>query len=281
MVRMLAGIAAVLAWMSASIAMAEDLNGGYYGIDDAEGARIVIAPDSQGYRGTFYDPQGLSQDFEADAVGDTATAVLDMDGRTVLLRMAPLPFGAEVALIPFDEQGRLISDAGRVLAFVRDGVDLPERPEGFVDAPRTPGQRIAGNAFVASYQFWDPTGVVNGYLSLPNRFRTLMRMFPAVQLDVIWKLCLAPNADEALAFALRGQDVSCPQVLDGIATAQRTGKFNDYKSEVEGERSSLHMSVRCADGYVESKADCDAAAQRLSQAAISLRTASMVLGKYR
>ena len=148
-------------------------------------------------------------------------------------------------------------------------------------APRSPGQRIAGNAFLASYQFWDPTGVLNGYLGLPDRFRTLMRMFPAVQLDVIWKMCLAPGADGALALALRGQGVQCAEVRDGIARAQRTGKFDRYKAEVDSERASLRMSMRCADGYLESKEDCDLAARRLSQHAISLRTARMVLDSYR
>lgn len=280
MVRVFARVLAAAICLCAALAQAQALNGGYYGIDDATGARIEIRPDAEGYRGTFYDPQGASQNFEADAVGDTATAVLDMDSRTVLLRIAPLPFGAEVALIPFDDQGQLISEAGRVLSFVRDGVALPELPDGFIEAPRTAGQRITGNSFVASYQFWDPVGVANGYQGLPNRFRTLLRMFPSVQLDVIWKLCLAPSADQALAIALRGQDVSCPQVIDGIARLQRTGRFDAYKAAVEAERSSLHTSVRCADGYVESKTACDQAARRLSEAAISLRTAGMVLRQF-
>ena len=212
---------------------------------------------------------------------DAAEAVLDMDGRTVLLRMAPLPFGAQVSLVPFDADGRLIIEASRSLGFVREGIQLPEKPADFVAAPQSSGQRIAGNAFLASYQFWEPSGVVNGYMALPDRFRTLIRMFPAVQLDVIWKLCLAPGNQGALGIALRGQGVQCKQVRDTIAKAQRNGRFNAYKSEVEAERRSLHMSVRCADGYVQSKTECDAAAARLAKQAVSLRTARDVLGAYR
>lgn len=259
----------------------EALDGRYYGVDEAMGASIQITPDAEGYRGTFFDPQGLSQDFEADRVDDSAEAVLDMDGRTVLLRMAPLPFGAQVSLVPFDANGQLILEASRSLGFVREGTQLPERPADFQAAPRAPGATIAGNAFLASYQYWEPAGVVNGYLGLPDRFQTLMRMFPAVQLDVIWKLCLAPGADRALAVALRGSGVACPEVLDGIATVQRTNRFNTYKAEVESERRSLQMSVRCADGYVESRGDCEAAAKRMSEAAVSMRTAEMVLRQYR
>ena len=259
----------------------ETLKGRYFGVDEAAGASITIAPDDEGFRGTFFDPQGNSQDFEADRVDDAAEAVLDMDNRTVLLRMAPLPFGAQVSLVPFDQNGNLILEASRSLGFIREGVRLPEMPTDFIEAPRSPGQTVAGNAFISSYQFWEPSGVANGYVGLPDRFRTLMRMFPAVQLDVIWKLCLAPGADQALGVALRGQGVACPEVLDGIANAQRRGRFNSYKDEVESERRSLRMSVRCADGYVESKENCDAAARRLSQQAISMRTAAMVLQGYR
>lgn len=259
---------------------AEALSGSYYGIDDAKGATIEIEPDPGGYTGTFFDRAGNNQGFEADRAGDSAEAVLDMGGQTVLLRMAPLPYGAEVALIPFNAQGELVIDAARVLNFVRQGTELPDLPSEFVPAPRDT-KRIAGNSFLASYQFWDPVGVRNGYLGLPDRFRTLLRLFPAVQLDVIWKLCLAPSADQALAEALRGQGVACREVVETIAEVQRTNRFGDYKSEVDGERASLRTSIRCADGYPETKSACDGAAKRLSEAAVSLRTAATVLTRYR
>ena len=264
------------------VALAADaLNGTYLGVDDAAGARIRIAPDAGGYSGTFHDPQGRSQSFNADRVEDAAETVLDMDGQTVLMRVAPLPFGAQVSIVPFRADGTLAFEFSRLLGFVREGVQLPERPENFMPAPSGPGQPVSGNAFVESYQFWDPSGVVNGFLGMPDQYRTIMRMFPAVQLDVIWKLCLAPRADQALAIALRGQGVACPEVVDTIARLQRANRFDEYKAEVEAERQALQTSVKCADGHVLSKSTCDAASRRLAEAAVSLRTAGMVLSKYR
>lgn len=260
---------------------ADTLEGSYYGIDEAAGASIRISPDPGGYTGTFHDRNGRSQSFKADRIENAAEAVLDMDGQTVLMRMVPLPYGAQVTIVPYRKDGKLALEYARSLSFLRKGVKLPEKPETFIPAPQAPGQPIAANAFVESYQFWEPVGVVNGYLGLPEKFRTLIRMFPAVQLDVIWKLCLAPQGERALSIALRGQDVACAQVVQGIANAQRTNRFDDYKAEVEAEREALQISVRCADGYVESKATCDAAARRLAQAAVSMRTAGMVLAKYR
>ena len=275
-------ILAVFALLWAPLAMAADsLNGRYIGLQDAAGASILISPDANGYRGTFFDPQGRSQEFEADRVGETAEAVLDMDQRTVLLRLAPLPYGAEVALIPFDGAGQLVIGNARVLTFVREGTRLPQLPSEYVNAPRSPLDSVTGNGFVQSYQFWEPSGVAIGYLAIPARFRTLIKMFPSVQLDVIWKLCLAPGADTALAVALRGQGVTCPQVLDTLANVQRANRFDRYKSRVEEERQSLTTSVRCADGYLESKGDCEAAARRLSQQAVSLQTAGMILRQLR
>lgn len=272
-------LACVLAPLAALAADA--LDGTYIGVDDAAGARIRIAPDPGGFSGTFHDRHGNSQQFRADRIDDMAEAVLDMDGQTVLMRMAPLPFGARVSVIPFQPNGTLAQEFARELGFVRQGVSLPEKPDGFVAAPRAPGQPVSGNAFVESYQFWDPAGVNHGYLGLPDRFQTLMRMFPAVQLDVIWKLCLAPGAERALALALRGQGVGCQEVVDTVARLQRSNRFDDYKAEVEAERRALQESVRCADGYVASKRTCDAAARRLAEAAISMRTAGMVLSRYR
>jgi hypothetical protein len=257
------------------------LSGFYYGVEDAAGASIEIQPDQEGFLGTFFDAQDNSQAFKADRTGDIAEAVLDMDGRTVLLRMVPLPYGAEVTIIPFDKEGNLVIEVGRVLSFVRTGLILPRPGADFVEAPRDDSLRITANSFLASYEFWLPTGVRNGYLSLPERFRTIMRLFPAVQLDLIWKLCLAPSADRALAIALRGQGVSCAEVVEGIAEAQRSGAFKKYKAEVTRQKATLRMTVRCADGYPESKQTCDRAARELGAQAISLDTAGTVLARYR
>ena len=260
---------------------AETLSGFYYGVEDATGASIEIRPDAGGFLGTFFDARGNSQAFEADRAGDVAEAVLDMDGRTVLLRMVPLPYGAEVTIIPFDEEGMLVVEAGRFLNFVRTGLSLPQPGADFVEAPRDDSGRITANSFLASYEFWRPIGVRNGYLSLPQRFRTIMRLFPAVQLDLIWKLCLAPSAGRALAIALRGQGVACAEVIEGIAGAQRSGAFVTYKAEVADQMATLRMTVRCAEFYPESKQTCDRAARELGAQAISLDTAGTVLARYR
>lgn len=283
MIRIVSMFAALALLVSGagSARAADTLDGTYFGIDDAQGATIQIAPDAEGFSGVFFDAYGRSQDFEADRTGDVAEAVLDMDNRTILLRVVPLPYGAEAAIIPFDGNGNLLLESARLLNFIRQGVELPEQPADFVDPPQNPGDTIAANGFLASYQFWNPSGVVAGYLGLPVRFYPLMRMFPAVQLDVIWKLCLAPEADLALATALRGQGVTCEQVRAGIATAQRTNTFNDYKREVANESRILRMVVRCADGYIQSKTDCEIASKKLSLAAVSLRTAENVLSRYR
>ncbi len=197
------------------------------------------------------------------------------------MRVAPLPYGAQVAIVPFDESGNLVTSQGRILSFVREGLALPEPGPDFVTPPRDGLGRISANGFLASYEFWDATGVRNGYLSLPDRFRTLIRLFSAVQLDVIWKLCLAPSADRALALALRGQGVSCPEVVDTIAKTQREGRFAQFKAEVAKQKATLRMNVRCADGYPETKPNCDRAAKELSAQAVLLETAGTVLGRYR
>lgn len=274
--------AALLVLLGSGIATAaEVLSGFYYGVEDAAGASIEIRPDSEGFQGVFFDAGGNSQEFEADRAGDIAEAVLDMDGRTVLMRMVPLPYGAEVTIVPFDDAGNLKFEIGRLLNFVRTGLNLPRPGADFVDAPRDDKGRITANSFLASYEFWRPTGVRNGYISLPGRFRTIMRLFPAVQLDVIWKLCLAPSADKALAIALRGQGVACSEVTDGLAETQRSGTFAAYKEEVMQQKSTLRMTVRCADGYPESKPDCDRAARELSAQAVRLDTAAALLARYR
>ncbi len=276
-------LAAAMAFSTAvSAGAAEALSGTFQGIDDAAGASVEIRPAGDGFQGTFYDPQGKSQAFEAERNGEAAETVLDMDQRQVIMRMEPLPYGARVTLVPLNQEGKLDVAAGRVLHFVREGLEMPEADEGFLPAPERAGQgTVTANGFLASYEFWDPEGVRNGYVSVPKKFRALIRMFPAVQLDVIWKLCLAPGADQALAIALRGQGVTCPEVIDVMVTAQRSGTFDAYKAEVREQKSSLRTSVRCADGYPETKEACNSAARRLSAQAVALENAATVLNRYR
>jgi hypothetical protein len=154
-------------------------------------------------------------------------------------------------------------------------------PQDFLPAPRANCQRVAAYSFMVSYEFWEPAGVMNGYLCLPERARTLMRFFPALQLDVVWKICLAPGNEGALSRALRQTGLACPEVIDGIANIQRTGQFERYKAEVKGERETMTLSMRCAEGYPETKANCERAARLMKEAAISLRTPTMVLQSYR
>ena len=163
-----------------SVMAADELNGTYLGIDDARGASIQNRSGRRcGFRGTFYDSSGNSQRFSADRTDDTAEAVLGMDGRTILLRMVPLPFGAEVAIIPFDNQWQTAVGIVAAAEF-RARRCQAARPACRIHTqhPVLPVRTIAANAFLSSYQFWEPAGVVNGYLALPERFPPLMRMFP-------------------------------------------------------------------------------------------------------
>lgn len=278
---MLPGLLAASLLLAAPAAGAETLSGAYYGIDAADGASLTIEPTEEGYRGTFFDAYGNSQAFEAEKKGEVAQTTLKMDGREVLLMVDPVPFGAKVTVVPYNAEGKLDVGLGRQLDFVRGELALPEPGPDFVAAPADARGRITGNSFLASYEFWAPEGVRNGYLSLPERFRTLMRLFPAVQLDVIWKLCLAPDAGRALAVALRGQGVSCAEVTEGIARAQQSGSFDRFKAEVRAEKAKLRTNVRCADRYPVPKETCDSAARALSEQAVSLETAASVLARYR
>ena len=69
-----------------------------------------------------------------------------------------MPYGAEVTIIPFDAEGNLVIAAGRALNFVRTGLILPQPGADFVEAPRDDRGRITANSFLASYEFWRPTG---------------------------------------------------------------------------------------------------------------------------
>jgi len=125
---------------------------------------IEIARDPEGYTGTFYDRRGASQEFLADAIGEGAAAVLDMDGRTVVMRMMPHRDGAQVTLVPIDATGKLLTGSATILGFLREGTRLPRVPEGFSKAPPDTCTRVAAYSFMVSYSLWEPAGVMNADL---------------------------------------------------------------------------------------------------------------------
>lgn len=260
----------------------EVLDGTYRGIGDATGQVLVLAPDPGGFTGELTTPDDGAQPVLADRIGIQAEAVVDLAGRTHFMQVTPEPHGAEVVFVPYDEEtGLLISDGAVLHTFVREGWEMPVAPRAFVRPPTNPRLQIAGNSFLNSYPYWRPSGVVAGYMALPERMRTLMRLYPAVQLDVIWKLCLAPESDRALAEALPGAGVDCATVVAGLDGAQRSGGIDAYRDAVRDERRALQTAVLCADGYRMTERDCTTAAERLSNAAISLETPASVLSRYR
>jgi len=278
-------VAALALWYGAAAAQdpgVRPLDGRYFGLTEAAGAEIEIAPSGDGFDGVFRDPSGAEQRFEADAAGGgAAETVLDMAQGTVVLRMAPLPFGLEALVIPVGQDGVVDASRTQVLFFRHESLAMPDPPADYRPPP-APGERdITANGFLASYAFWGPSGVRDGYTALSPRHRRMISLFPAVQLDVIWKLCLAPGADIALGIALRDQPVSCGEVTSTLARAQTSGRFNAFKAEVEGALETLRLAVRCADGYRVEPGQCAANSGKVAAAATSLETTGTVLGRYR
>ncbi|MEM6421083.1 MAG: hypothetical protein AAF698_00735 [Pseudomonadota bacterium] len=257
------------------------MNGEFYGVDEAEGASLRIRASSDTVEGRLTDPAGLAQSFAVARRDGGAEGVLEIRGAPTLLRLDVQPFGIFLSLIPVGTDGTARVEEAELYSFVRRDLDLPEQPEGFVPPLQETGRRMAAHSFVVSYAFWPPAGVRDGYVALAPRHRTMIALFPAVQLDIIWKLCLAPQSERALGLALRGQGVSCDDVRPTIGLSQERGTFDDFKAEVEAQARELRVAVRCADGFAEAKETCDEAAVAVSRQAVSLETASTVLSRYR
>lgn len=257
------------------------LDGRYRGVAATEGAALEIAPDRVGFAGRLILPGEGEHAFEADRRVDMAEAVIDLAGRPTLMQAMPQPYGAEVALVPVNPDGSPDLAASRVLRFLEGGQDRVSYPEGYAFPPQGAGTRIAAYSFLRSYAYWRPQPVADGYLALAERFRTLMRLFPAVQLDVTWRLCNAPQGDRAVAKALRGDALDCRAIDGGLYSAQTRGTYAAFRDRVARETEILAAQVRCADGYVMERATCAEAARQVAKAAAALETTAAVLARYR
>lgn len=158
---------------------------------------------------------------------------------------------------------------------------MPQQPRRFLPAPTGPVRAFDARAFVESYPFWEPLGALWAYEALEPRHRTVIRLYPLVQTDLLWKLCQSPQRGAGLAEALRGQGVVCADVMNAIAAAQTSGAFDRFKSDVAKERALLVTTLDCGDKYVSHGPGCAEASRETARRAVSMETAATVLRRYR
>lgn len=201
-------------------------------------------------------------------------------GRTFLL-FSSTALGVRMSAIPYDAEDNLVIDRAASLSFLRDGVPLPPTPSRYVAPPQSPGGTIDPAAFVDSYAFWPSANVGYGYEMVRGRYRTLIRLHAVVQSDILWKMCQAQTAPAAMADALRGQGVTCQDVLASVGAMLRDGgAFTRFKADSEAQKAQLVEAIRCSIDYRRNDPECKASGARVAAAAVSMETVRGVLARY-
>lgn len=262
-------------------AVAQGLEGVYKGVAAATGMRLQFARAGDVYEGLLADRTGGSQVFEAAAIEIGAEGVIDRQGRQVFMRFVIDGPGLQMVSIPIDENGDMIVENTQTLLFIREDLDLPPLPTRYVDPPTAPGGTIDPEAFVDSYAFWPPESVSYGFGMVRGRYRTLIRLHATVQTDVLWKMCQSQAAPAELAEALRGQGVTCQDVLSTIGrAAAQVEPFNRFKADVLAQKAELTEAIVCSIDYRRNDPVCKKAGARVAAAAVSLETVGTVLKRY-
>lgn len=277
--------ALLLALTGGSQAWAEDpvpaLEGRFVGIGPARGMQVEITDAGQKPAGMFHDSNGVEAEIGGGWKQGGLEALLNFPGRPVFVRLTPSAMGLQMAVLPLDPEGQPLRKQARVLAFLREGVESPEQPALYQDPPKRAGAEIDMDVFLASYQFWPPEGVANGFDNIGPRYRTILRMFPQIHADVLWKLCQADTQQSLLAEALRGQGATCAEIDATLARLQQDGRFGDWKRAVDARIETLMPAVQCARGYVVKPEVCEPASKVVAEAAVSLETLGAVLARWR
>ena len=272
---------ALFFWAAAPVLAQGGLSGAYDGVGPAEGMSFSIEPKGKKLVGEFRDSNGLSAKIDADWVDGGAEAVLPFETRPVFIRILPESLGAQVIVLPISPEGKPLQNEARTLVFVRKGVDAPRLPKGYQNPPSRFGLTMDPDVFLISYEFWDPDGVARGYDAIGQRYRTMLRLFPMVHADVLWKLCQASQRPEGLADALRGQGIDCSGIVRTVNATRENGKFDAYKKAVGTSKGQLLAAVQCARGYIAKPEVCVPAAQSMSTAAVTMQTVASALSPYR
>lgn len=275
------GALALIALVALALPAAAQLSGSYRGVDEAEGMRLELRAAGGGYTGTFVDRTGAARPFSAEAVGGRAEAVVPFEGFNASLVVVPEPIGAQALVTPLDPSGRPLAEEMRALPFLRAGVSLPDSPDRYLPPPGGPVPAMDARGFASSYPFWPPLAAAYGWEGVAPRYRTVIRLFPLVQTDLLWKLCQSPERLGGLGEALRGQNVTCQEVLSAFDAMRRGGGFERFKADVARERRTLLATLDCATDYTSTRAACDAAGAETARRALSMETAATTLARYR
>jgi hypothetical protein len=94
-------------------------------------------------------------------------------------------------------------------------------------------------------------------------------------------MCQAQTAPAAMADALRGQGVTCQDVLASVGRMLQTGQaFTEFKADTEAQKAQLVEAIRCSIDYRRNDPECKASGARVASAAVSMETVRGVLARY-
>lgn len=267
--RILTGAGAMVLMLTVFASAQERMGGVYYGLDEAQGLTLQLQDSGNGATGRISAADGSGQAINGQRQGGSVVTDLIFRGKRGSARITPKGLGVGITWTPQDGSGEV------VFAFLRQGLELPPLPPGYQPEPYA-GASVEPHTFLSSYEFWSPNIAANVYDSIEEQYRAIIRLFPVVHTDVIWKLCQSSTRPRELGEALRGEGVTCAQVDESLKAAQKTGAFNGFKRRVHAERADALRAVECARG-IHQPGICIEAAKRTQQAAMALETVKTVL----
>ncbi len=270
---------ALLCLFVAGAARAE-FPGRYVGIGAAEGMALELEA-ARGARldGAITLGDGERRRFRGEQVGVVVEGALAFDEGAAFLQIVEDGVGVAVRITPVDGEGRMIESRAVGYAFVPEGTAMPDLPDRFVAEPTRPVRAIDAEAFVSSYPFWTPRGAALGYEAVAERYRTMIRLYPMVQTDLLWKMCRSPERTPGIAEALGGEGATCRDVLSALP--EGSAALARFRRDVEPERALLKTALHCADRIVNPPPRCAEAGRETARRAASMETVATVLRRYR
>ncbi|WP_340110165.1 hypothetical protein [Pikeienuella sp. HZG-20] len=261
-----------------------ELSGDYRGIDAADGMKLTLSSSGGRISGRLTESSGAVATFTANPLPSGAEARTVRNGRDVYFIFNEEPLGVSLVVLPLGPNDTASPAETEAMFFLRAGVAQPPRPSRYVPPPEGPGGTIDPRAFVESYAFWPSANVAYGYAMVRGRYRTLIRLHPVVQADILWKLCRADTSPAVLEEALRGQSTTCGDVLAAFGRMLKPGgsvePFNRFRKDVEAQKAALVEAIVCSIDYRRNDPECKRAGARVAKAAVSLVTVKSVLERY-
>ena len=130
----------------------------------------------------------------------------------------------------------------------RSDLVLPEKGRFYRNAPEKDDYFLSSPNFIDSYAFWTGEEVAHAYELLSYKEQGIIKLFPYVSAEILFKLCRAPLKNAGVIKLTKHHNISCNNISDAFYNLYNSINFKDFYIHLAQEKKLLSNIFACNHG---------------------------------